>query len=569
MGNGPLDLAFTISADPTQAQAALAGLQAFVPAWESQIQKANTALGASATGVGEQFDKALLNSRQSVSLLASEFGLHLPRVVTNAIAEILPNIASLGTALLAVFAVKEVIAFAGFVRKCADEFNGVTEAARQLKEIGKENLSNMEAMAKANLEYARTQATLLIMQTEGARARVLWLRDEEAGLHALNPILTQTIQAYTYWTGKSKELKEAEENLASMEGMRGAIVKILGEDETKAHKEAAEEAKKHATELERLAAKAQAAWETQTHATYEAWEKHREEQAREVKEYEAGQEKYAKFQAEEALWRIQAIGEMHLEARARAEITEACRRAELQIRQLKERSRELREEWILERTQLRMLSDDSYNLFVPAFQAAGATMENFRSLGMNALNEFENAMGSSIAQAIVYEKSIGAAMASALKATLASLSAEALVQAIKATALGFLRLAEHDYAAASQAFTSAGIWATVGGVAAIAGRALPSTGAERGATPGFGGLVVGAPGGVGAVVRAGGPSPLAAGAGRPPQGVTVIFQGPIYGGKAGLDELIGHISDAVDRRDVRLSATTIKDATLTRDSFNG
>jgi hypothetical protein len=187
---------------------------------------------------------------------------------------------------------------------------------------------------------------------------------------------------------------------------------------------------------------------------------------------------------------------------------------------------------------------------------------------MNALNQFQEGMGSSIAQAIVYEKSIGAAMASALKATLASLSAEALIQAIKATALGFLRLAEHDYAAASQAFTSAGIWATVGGVAGVAGRALPSSSAERGATPGFGGLVVGAPGGVGGVMRAG-PSPLAVGVPRGQSGgVTIIIQGHIFGGDAGIDELASRLSAAVNRRDVRLDATTVKDSTLSRDSFN-
>jgi hypothetical protein len=251
------------------------------------------------------------------------------------------------------------------------------------------------------------------------------------------------------------------------------------------------------------------------------------------------------------------------------EMEEKGRRA---FENLKQKSQELRQEFILQHTALRLLAADGYGGLIPAFQAAAASLDDFRNLSLNALNAFEQAMGSSIAMALVYEKSIGAAMASALKATLASLSAEAYVQAIKATALGFLRLAEYDFPAAAQAFESAGLWAAVGTAAGVAGRAVPSTAAERRASPGFGGLVLGR----GAEVTGPGTAPLAAGvpplrraAGSGGQAVTVIFQGPVYGGKAGLDELIGHISDAVDRRDVRLSATTIKDTTLTRDSFNG
>jgi hypothetical protein len=239
------------------------------------------------------------------------------------------------------------------------------------------------------------------------------------------------------------------------------------------------------------------------------------------------------------------------------EMEEKGRRA---FENLKQKSQELRQEFILQHTALRLLAADGYGGLIPAFQAAAASLDDFRNLSLNALNAFEQAMGSSMA------------MASALKATLASLSAEAYVQAIKATALGFLRLAEYDFPAAAQAFESAGLWAAVGTAAGVAGRAVPSTAAERRASPGFGGLVLGR----GAEVTGPGTAPLAAGvpplrraAGSGGQAVTVIFQGPVYGGKAGLDELIGHISDAVDRRDVRLSATTIKDTTLTRDSFNG
>ena len=52
------------------------------------------------------------------------------------------------------------------------------------------------------------------------------------------------------------------------------------------------------------------------------------------------------------------------------------------------------------------------------------------------------------------------------------------------------------------------------------------------------------------------PNALAPGAasalGKPATGVTIIFQGPVYGGKAGIRELATHLSDAVEQHDVRL-----------------
>jgi hypothetical protein len=47
--------------------------------------------------------------------------------------------------------------------------------------------------------------------------------------------------------------------------------------------------------------------------------------------------------------------------------------------------------------------------------------------------------------------------------------------------------------------------------------------------------------------------------------VTVIFQGPVYGGKAGLDELIDNISQAVDQRGNTLVASQVKDLSLARE----
>lgn len=57
-----------------------------------------------------------------------------------------------------------------------------------------------------------------------------------------------------------------------------------------------------------------------------------------------------------------------------------------------------------------------------------------------------------------------------LAQALANIAAEAAVNAIKELAVGFALLAVGDFAGAGSAFTSAAIWGSIGGVAAIAGR---------------------------------------------------------------------------------------------------
>jgi len=181
----------------------------------------------------------------------------------------------------------------------------------------------------------------------------------------------------------------------------------------------------------------------------------------------------------------------------------------------------------------------------------------FREAGQEAFGQLSRGMASSIADAMVYEKSIGKAMAAAAKSALASIAAEAIVRAIYCTALGFLRLAQHDYVAAGQAFTSAAIWGTIGGVAAAVGRAIP--GGEAVTRPEAGGTL--SPAAAGAPVRL---APGAASAaareatGQGQQGpaqVTIVIQGDYLATPQSADHLIGVINDAVQNRDVRLVST--------------
>lgn len=88
--------------------------------------------------------------------------------------------------------------------------------------------------------------------------------------------------------------------------------------------------------------------------------------------------------------------------------------------------------------------------------------------GMN----MANAVGQSVAAWALYGESIGKSLRKALAAQLAHIAAVAVVNALYATALGFLRLAQWDFAGAAMAFKSAAIWAIVGGVAAISAKGV-------------------------------------------------------------------------------------------------
>ena len=169
------------------------------------------------------------------------------------------------------------------------------------------------------------------------------------------------------------------------------------------------------------------------------------------------------------------------------------------------------------------------------------------SLGRNFLL-FDTALGVNLANAVIWQRSIGEAFRKAALAAVSSIAQEAIVRAIYSTALGFYMLAIQDYRGAALAFKSAAIYGAVGGTATVVGRALAGPDvreAEQGSTARQPGSVA--------------PDLIVFGSGQQAaqqQTVQVIFQGPVYGGQAGVDELVRHISQAVTERDVNLVAYT-------------
>jgi hypothetical protein len=181
------------------------------------------------------------------------------------------------------------------------------------------------------------------------------------------------------------------------------------------------------------------------------------------------------------------------------------------------------------------------------------------TLGRNFLL-MDTALGRNIANAIIWQKSIGEAFRKAALQAVGAIAQEALVRAIYSTALGFYLLAIQDYRGAALAFKSAAFYGAAGGTAALAGKALAGPDvrtAEAGAT-------VTRPGEVAPeLIVSGGQAGFQTTA-QPT--VQVIIQGPVYGGQAGLDELVEHINQAVGQRDLQLTASQVKDLTLARET---
>lgn len=140
-------------------------------------------------------------------------------------------------------------------------------------------------------------------------------------------------------------------------------------------------------------------------------------------------------------------------------------------------------------------------------------------------DRFAIGLGRNVSAALVYSQSMSQALERTLKSTTASIAAEAIVQALRASALGFYLLAVGDFAGAGSAFESAALWGSIGGVAAGIGASVSAGGASSGAGSRYGGGGYGA--GYGAAGSVGvGAGVLAPGAAARPGGhLTVAIMG--------------------------------------------
>jgi hypothetical protein len=184
------------------------------------------------------------------------------------------------------------------------------------------------------------------------------------------------------------------------------------------------------------------------------------------------------------------------------------------------------------------------NAFESATSAPGALQTSL----LGSFSAFDTALTRNIGNASVWQKSVGAAFEKAALTSVGAIAKEAVVRAIFSTALGFYLLSIGDFAGAGQAFEAAAIFGAVGGAAELASSALAGgSSASKGASSSKA---------KSSQSSTKTPSSSSKTASPNQQTVQIIFQGPIYGGQAGIDQLTQEISRAVQERDVNLVAYT-------------
>ena len=142
-----------------------------------------------------------------------------------------------------------------------------------------------------------------------------------------------------------------------------------------------------------------------------------------------------------------------------------------------------------------------------------------------SFDRFSAGLARNISVALVYSQSMSQALDRTLKATAASIAAEAILQALRSTALGFYLLAVGDFAGAASAFEAAAIWGSIGGVAAGVGAGI-SGGSGRSASPaGLRSPGLAGEAGFGSGVAAGALAPGAAAPSAPSGHLTVAIMG--------------------------------------------
>ena len=178
---------------------------------------------------------------------------------------------------------------------------------------------------------------------------------------------------------------------------------------------------------------------------------------------------------------------------------------------------------------------------------------------LGSFQAFDSALVRNAGNANVWQKSIGQAFEKAALTSITSIAKEAVVRAIYSTALGFYMLAVGDFAGAAQAFEAAAVFGAVGGAAGLATKALSGAGSSASASQKASSRSASS-----SSKSSAAKTTSSQGSSQNSQTLQVIFQGPVYGGQAGVDELVRHISTAVMERDVNLVAYTVVRQPATR-----
>ena len=191
-----LGLVMEIGADPSKAAEAL-----------RQFEQATGRSFDAAKAKGKELDTSLLTNRESVRLLSEEMGVHLPRAVSGAIVQMLPEIQAFGGVFLAAFAVKELPSLIRGIQDATDAMGGfgkevkaTLEEAKDLKEVQKAmhmmppNLTALGGALTSTIpKFSAWKAAL----AEAHDAEGQWIAGVKSEIQAIQGDLMANVQAFT------------------------------------------------------------------------------------------------------------------------------------------------------------------------------------------------------------------------------------------------------------------------------------------------------------------------------------------------------------------------------------
>ena len=145
-----------VGADLSEADAA-------TDAFAGRAQKSFSQVGPAVEDVSRKtkdLDNGILSARESARLATEELGIHMPRAVTGALAEMLPAIGGVGVALLGAFAVAEIPKFIGEVKDATATLAGYTDEVREAEQ------ADVDASLAALTHFTTiARGTILIAET--------------------------------------------------------------------------------------------------------------------------------------------------------------------------------------------------------------------------------------------------------------------------------------------------------------------------------------------------------------------------------------------------------------------
>jgi hypothetical protein len=210
---------------------------------DTGLNDAEKALGGLAEKTGEQFadagkktDDALLSNRESVRLLSEEMGVHLPRAVSGALAEMLPGINAIGPALLGAFALAEIPKFIQGVEDAASALGGYTKAVQSAEkadiEASNSALVHFKTIANGVKFIADTNRALL----ELAARQGSWKTDIEGAGKAMDDskgillsLLGPVGEGINLWRGYKGAVKEAGDAETEAANLRERLIQQLNQ----------------------------------------------------------------------------------------------------------------------------------------------------------------------------------------------------------------------------------------------------------------------------------------------------------------------------------------------------